>query len=115
MGIFDDPEKPAHTYSGGRSGIKVNSVEDTKPTWVKSEERASEMLKDGKLTIASGRLPFDKGDFKNHEFLGECKSTDKDSLIFKVEWLRKISGEAISQGKTPLMFLTFVIVIVLIK
>lgn len=104
MGRFDNNEP--HSYKGGRKGLQVNSVEDDKPTWVKSEERGAEMLKDGKLTIASGRLPFDKGDFKNHQFLGECKSTDKESLILSVEWLRKISGEAVSQNKTPLLFLT---------
>lgn len=103
MGRFDKKE---HSYSGGRKGIKTTSVKDERETWVKSEERATEIIPDGKHTIASGRLPFDKGDFKNYEFLGECKSTDKDSLIFKVDWLRKISGEATSQGKTPLMFLT---------
>lgn len=104
MGRFDDNED--HSYKGGRKGIKTTSVVDDKPTWVKSEERGAEMLKGGKLTIASGRLDFDKGDFKNHEFLGECKSTDKESLIVSVEWLRKISGEATSQGKIPLLYLT---------
>ena len=105
MGRFDSDKEP-HTYSGGRKGIKTTSVKDKRKTWEQSEDRATEIIPEGKQTIASGRLPFDKGDFKNYEFLGECKSTDKESLIFKVDWLRKISGEATSQGKTPLMFLT---------
>jgi len=91
------------SYTPKRQSLKSPSK---KETWEDSESRAAEMI-DGKLTIASGRLNFDKGDFKNKTYRGECKHTDSEQMIFKTEWLRKISGEANSSGKTPLFFLSF--------
>lgn len=93
------------SYDRSSRSLKITSVKKD-DTWQQSEERAADMI-GGKTTIASGALQIDKGDFKSNEYRGECKFTDQASMSLKVEWLRKISGEAMSNGKTPLMFLTF--------
>jgi hypothetical protein len=76
------------------------------------EQGTAEKLR-GRVTKASGALPFDKGDVSNveahiFEFLVECKRTEKLSLGLKASWLDKITREARTRaGRTPALALQF--------
>lgn len=41
------------------------------------------------------------GDVRTDLFLSECKATANKSLSIKREWLQRIEGEALRQGKLP--------------
>lgn len=49
-----------------------------------------------------------KGDMAIGETLVEAKSTTKDSLGLKYDWLAKISHEARGEAKTPALTVSFV-------
>lgn len=72
--------------------------------------RANEKIKakrlGAKLTPGSGAFN-QKGDMVYRNFLVENKSTKKDSLALKKEWLLKIQHEAIMAGKLPALSLSF--------
>lgn len=72
-----------------------------------SEKNTSKRLK-AYLTPASGAIQGAKGDMVKGEFLLENKSTIKQSLSLKYEWLEKISREAVCQEKTPSVSIQFV-------
>lgn len=64
----------------------------------------------GKRVRGSGASMYSKGDVRGValssadtkiEFLVECKKTEKNSLILKWEWLRKITYEAMAKEKEP--------------
>lgn len=65
----------------------------------------------GKAQPASGAMLGVKGDVKKdtaeHRLLLENKSTIKDSLSLKKEWLDKIYQEALEQGRTPALSIQF--------
>lgn len=61
-----------------------------------------------RLTPSSGALAGAKGDMTTPRFLIEAKSTLKDSMTLKLDWLCKIGAEARSKGKTPALTITFV-------
>jgi len=50
----------------------------------------------GRVTLASGALSFDKADVvrKDLKLRIECKRTDKESIILKKSWLKKLIGNA---------------------
>jgi hypothetical protein len=73
----------------------------------KSEKRQARELK-ARLQPASGALPGAKGDMKTEASLIEYKSTEKESLSLKHEWLTKISGEALHINMTPILIMAFV-------
>lgn len=56
---------------------------------------------------ASGAMQGAKGDGETKSFLVEAKSTVNDSLNVKLDWLAKIKQEAIAQGKSPVLTVTF--------
>jgi len=61
------------------------------------------------LTPASGAAHHGaKADFTVGNMRGESKSTLKDSLSIKYEWLRKVEQEAVEQGQYPTLTLQFV-------
>lgn len=70
----------------------------------KQETRASDSVS-GKRHAASGALFFAKGDGSGENYVIECKRTDKKSISIKAEYLDKITKEAVSQGKLPLLFI----------
>lgn len=71
-----------------------------------SEKGLAKRLK-GRPTRASGAVLTDKGDIDLPEFLMECKSTKNDSLSVKLEWLLKITQEAVLRGKKPAFAISF--------
>ncbi|HEY0817230.1 MAG TPA: hypothetical protein VGD46_00530 [Rhizobacter sp.] len=73
----------------------------------RAERKASTRL-GARLTPASGAIASAKGDFAAGDFLCENKSTTNASLSLKLDWLQKISREALPKGKTPALALQFV-------
>lgn len=62
----------------------------------------------GRQTPASGAMVGAKGDVMLSSMLVEAKSSTRDSLGLKLDWLAKIAGEARNAGKTPALAVTFV-------
>jgi hypothetical protein len=60
----------------------------------------------GRTTLASGALPFDKGDVKNSLLRMECKTTEKKSIVLKRALLLKIQRET-EMGKIPVFNVQF--------
>ena len=73
----------------------------------KSEDRLIKQL-GGKGRPASGAMPGAKGDIEIGAFLMEAKSTMRDSMTIKLDWLAKIGREARAEGKTPVLSVSFV-------
>lgn len=73
---------------------------------IQSEKRLSKSL-GGRLKPASGALDGAKGDITVGDTLMEAKSTQKASISIKHDWLLKIAGEALREGKTPALAVSF--------
>lgn len=72
----------------------------------KQEGRVAEKL-GGKRQKGSGSVPLNKGDVRSEHLLTECKRTDKKSISIKIDYLEKITNEAISYGCTPSLAIEF--------
>lgn len=74
------------------------------------EKKSSKKL-GGKLTSGSGSKA-QKGDVKlstsQYEFLLELKTTTKESLSVKKEWLYKIRKAGLEQDRIPLLMFSFI-------
>jgi len=73
----------------------------------RSEKRAAARM-GGRLQPGSGSKDHSKGDFKLPAFLVENKATTSLSMSVKLDWLRKISGEAAGFTKEPALAIQFV-------
>lgn len=73
----------------------------------KSEARLAKEF-GGRERPASGAMVGAKGDIDLGDFLLEAKSTVNASLSVKLDWLIKISKEAMMEGKTPALSVSFV-------
>lgn len=82
---------------------KSKNVGDTGRT---SEKNLAKRL-GGRQTPASGAVDGAKGDIVLPNSLCEAKSTIKDSIGIQYGWLNKISGEALSQNRFPLLSVVF--------
>lgn len=72
----------------------------------KSQKQESKVAYDlnGKVTIASGALYFQKADVRNDKYLVECKFTEKDHYSLTLKTWEKIRSEAIKDGlRIPVM------------
>jgi len=72
-----------------------------------SEKKVAKRL-GGREQPASGAMVGAKGDVVLRDYLVEAKSTVNDSMSVKLDWLRKISYEALAEHKTPALTITFV-------
>lgn len=72
-----------------------------------SERRVAKAV-GGRLTPGSGAFTGHKGDFRKGRTLAECKSTVQMSATLKLDWLNKITQEAVQKGCDPALFLSFV-------
>jgi len=70
------------------------------------EERAAGLF-GGKRHRGSGSSPFLKSDASSSRYQIECKQTENASLSLKLEWLKKITNEAIGCGKIPALHIHF--------
>ena len=78
----------------------------TEPDWKtrkdKSKKQENRIAKQtGGRTIAGSGSGRTKGDVNTKFFKIEAKRTDKESISLRKDWLRKISSEALSEGKRP--------------
>jgi hypothetical protein len=73
----------------------------------RAEKRAARRL-GAVQTPASGALAGAKGDMALPLVLIEAKSTTADSMALRLDWLAKITGEALALGKQPAVQLVFV-------
>lgn len=73
----------------------------------RAEKKAGKRI-GGRLQPGSGCSPNNKGDIKTDSFLIESKATIHNSLSVKLEWLRKISDEAIGLTREPALIVQFV-------
>ena len=71
-----------------------------------SERRLAKTL-GAKQTPASGALEGAKGDLMKGDFLMESKSTARDSLGVKYDWMVKIGKEARDRRKIPALTISF--------
>lgn len=79
----------------------------------KAYEKKGALSLAARLTPASGAMVGAKGDMRlarmtGQDFLIESKSTTALSLPVKLEWLVKISEEAVTKGMHPALLLAFV-------
>lgn len=58
-------------------------------------------------TPASGAMAGAKGDMKLDDLLIESKSSTNDSMSVQLDWLAKISKEALAAGKLPALAINF--------
>lgn len=72
-----------------------------------SEKRLAKQL-GGRVRPASGAMEGAKGDIDLGSVLLEAKSTTGQSMGIKHAWLSKIGKEARSEGKTPVLAISFV-------
>lgn len=85
---------------------QMSTLNPTKYYSSKQEKMIADYL-GWSVVIASGARAFLPGDVRSDNFLGECKThTQKhfDIAIYKDVW-RKISGEAVSVLKRPVLFI----------
>lgn len=75
-------------------------------TGTQAEKRTAKRLK-ATLTPASGALDGAKGDMSLGLWLLENKSTVNFSVSLKLDWLLKISQEALEKGKYPALCIQF--------
>lgn len=88
---------------GGRVRFTERRIGDTGR---KAEKKAAKRL-GGRTRAASGAVTGYKGDIVLPSFLCENKSTRNASLSIKLDWLEKISREAASEGKAPVLTVQF--------
>lgn len=93
----------------GRGNLYLNPPQDHGQ---QSEKRIAVKL-GAKLTRASGALDFDKSDMvlkssESYEWRIESKSTIKQSMVLKKDWLKKISIEARDTKMLPALTISFV-------
>ena len=61
----------------------------------------------GRMVAASGAMIGVKGDIDLDDFLVENKSTVNGSMSLKLQWLQKISHEALGRSKRPALAIQF--------
>lgn len=79
---------------------------DTGVNW-KKHERDVEKRSGGRRRAASGAAPGKPADTKDQHYLRECKATRGAGMSLSGKWISKITGEALSLGKVPLIELRF--------
>lgn len=73
--------------------------------WEKDEKDTAARFK-GRRQPGSGNTPFAKGDVKTEKYLISNKSTDKNQFPLKRSDWAEIEGQALREGREPLMMVT---------
>lgn len=73
----------------------------------KSEERLAKQL-GARLTPASGAVQGFKSDMLLNDYRIEAKSTQTATMSIKLEWLVKITEEALNSNKIPVLTVSYV-------
>lgn len=73
----------------------------------RQEDAAAEMI-GGRRHIGSGAIPGIKSDASSADWQVEAKmATHRKSISISIDWLQKITHEAVMVGKHPMMYLTY--------
>ena len=92
--------KREHNYSSNRV---IRDGETKRPTraYSKAQENTVAQSVGGNRQLNSGATMFAKGDVTNDNFLIECKTktTHSESISIKREWIDKLIGESLFEGK----------------
>lgn len=89
----DDSKLPAY-FRGD------NEQKKRRKKSIKQEERVAFKL-GGYRQPGSGAVAGKRGDVRAVELLAECKRTDKKSISIKIDYLKKITEEAVQYDKIP--------------
>lgn len=73
---------------------------------MKQEDRVADAF-GGYRQAGSGAVAGRRGDAKGVELLGECKRTEKKSISIKMDYLEKITQEAVSYNRIPAVAIEF--------
>ncbi len=89
-----------------KRGLKPVRKKHRKNPGIEAEEQSAGRM--GMTTTpGSGNQWHSKGDFKDHDYLVEHKSTKNESISIKRKWWTKIRDEARSEMKEPALMLAF--------
>ena len=72
-----------------------------------SERKTAKRL-GGRNSPASGAMEGAKGDIQLRDFLIEAKCTKNSSISLKLDWLKKITSEAVKTMRKPALTVTYV-------
>lgn len=87
-------------------GLTVKESKSSHRTVRSHEDHAAEKI-GGKRHAGSGAMVGLKSDCSSVEYQLEAKQTEHDSISLKLEWLKKITVEAMGKGKQPVMHIRF--------
>lgn len=87
-------------------GLLVKDGKSSHRTVRSHENHAAEMI-GGKRHAGSGAMTGLKSDCSSTEYQLEAKQTEHSSISLKLEWLKKITVEAMGKGKQPVMHIRF--------
>lgn len=74
---------------------------------VLNQENDAADLVGGRRHRGSGASSYSKSDASSADYQVECKQTSNKSMSLKLEWLSKISSEALSRGREPMLHIRF--------
>lgn len=86
--------------------VRRPEAEVTPETVLAHEHRAADVF-GGKRHRGSGASPFMKSDASSERYQIECKQTEAASLVLKLDWLKKITCEAVGRGRIPALHVRF--------
>jgi len=95
--------------------LELDPSRDRTKDWRDSEKKTARNF-GGRVQPGSGASMYAKGDVKEHSdaahaldaFLLECKSTQGESISIRLEYLSKITEEAIGAGLQPALVVEFI-------
>ena len=99
--MSEEPEKEITGYTFDRAAKK----RDRRAVTAQEEEGAR--IIGGKRHVGSGAIEGLKSDASSDYWQQEAKQTRAQSIGLKLEWLDKITREARTQGKHPMLFIRF--------
>jgi hypothetical protein len=88
--------------------MTVRNRQQTSKESVLDHEHEAASLVGGVRHGGSGSSSYRKSDASSDDYQVECKQTAKKSISLKLEWLQKITQEALSRGREPMLHLRFI-------
>lgn len=86
--------------------IETHDTESTPETVFKQETEVAEAV-DGRRHTGSGASMYSKSDGSSSRYQIEAKQTKHSSMSVKLEWIIKITREAVAKAKVPLLSVRF--------
>ena len=86
--------------------IRNKPSQSSQQTVLRHEKEAASLV-GGVRHRGSGASAYRKSDASSDDYQVECKQTKKKSIGLKLEWLQKITSEALSRGREPMLHIRF--------